>query len=102
MSSLEGTTPALDVSHLDIAYRGRGQDRLALRDVFFSLPRGRPCGVVGESGSGKSTAALALVRYLPRNGRVSGGTISINGQDPLSMGKPALRDLRAKTVSMVY
>jgi peptide/nickel transport system ATP-binding protein len=96
------TTPALEVSHLDVAYRVRSQDRLALRDVSFSIGRGESYGLVGESGSGKSTVALALVGYLPRNGRVSGGTISINGRDPLSMGKPALRDLRAKTVSMVY
>src|SRR5580658_4132505 len=93
---------ALIVSHLDVAHRVRGRDRLALRDVSFSIGRGESYGLVGESGSGKSTAALALVRYLPRNGRVSGGTISINGLDPLSMGKSALRDLRARTVSMVY
>jgi peptide/nickel transport system ATP-binding protein len=94
--------PALEVSHMDIVYRVRGQDRLALRDVSFSIARGESYGLVGESGSGKSTVALALVRYLPRNGRVSAGTISINGQDPLSMGKSALRELRARTVSMVY
>src|ERR1700683_3140002 len=94
--------PALEVSHMDIVYRVRGEDRLALRDVSFSIGRGESYGLVGESGSGKSTVALALVRYLPRNGRVSAGTISINGQDPLSMGKSALRNLRAHTVSMVY
>jgi peptide/nickel transport system ATP-binding protein len=93
---------ALSVQHMDVTYRVRGQDRLALRDVSFSIERGESYGLVGESGSGKSTVALALVRYLPSNGRVSGGTISINGLDPLSMGKRALRDLRANTVSMVY
>jgi len=93
---------ALSVQHMDVTYRVREQDRLALRDVSFSIERGESYGLVGESGSGKSTAALALVRYLPSNGRVSGGTISINGLDPLSMGKGALRDLRANTVSMVY
>ena len=93
---------ALVVSHMDVTYRVRGQDRLALRDVSFSIARGESYGLVGESGSGKSTAALALVRYLPRNGRVSAGTISINGQDPLTMGQGALRELRARTVSMVY
>src|SRR5450759_4911240 len=67
------TTPALEVSHLDVAYRVRSQDRLALRDVSFSIGRGESYGLVGESGSGKSTVALALVGYLPRNGRVSGG-----------------------------
>jgi peptide/nickel transport system ATP-binding protein len=95
-------SPALSVSHMDVTYRVRGQDRLAVRDVSFSIARGESYGLVGESGSGKSTVALALVRYLSRNGRVSGGTISINGLDPLSMGSSALRDLRAHTVSMVY
>jgi peptide/nickel transport system ATP-binding protein len=99
-SPAENTT--LAVEHMDIVYRVRGQDRLALRDVSFSIGRGESYGLVGESGSGKSTVALALVSYLPRNGRVSAGTISINGRDPLSMGKSALRDLRMHTVSMVY
>jgi peptide/nickel transport system ATP-binding protein len=101
--SSSGDAPlALSVQHMDVTYRVRGQDRLALRDVSFSIERGESYGLVGESGSGKSTAALALVRYLPSNGRVSNGTISINGLDPLSMGEAALRDLRARTVSMVY
>jgi peptide/nickel transport system ATP-binding protein len=94
--------PALVVSHMDVTYKVRDQDRLALRDVSFSIARGESYGLVGESGSGKSTAALALVRYLPRNGRVSGGSILINGQDPLAMGSAELRQLRARTVSMVY
>jgi peptide/nickel transport system ATP-binding protein len=97
-----GQTPAVSVSHMDVTYRVRGQDRLAVRDVSFQVGRGESYGLVGESGSGKSTVALALVRYLPSNGRVSNGTISINGLDPLSMGQAALRDLRARTVSMVY
>src|SRR5579859_4048388 len=93
---------ALSVTNLDVTYKVRGQDRLALRDVSFEISRGESYGLVGESGSGKSTVALALVRYLPNNVRVSAGTISINGLDPLSMGTHALRDLRARTVSMVY
>jgi peptide/nickel transport system ATP-binding protein len=101
-AEVQAADPALAVSQLDVSYRVRSQDRLALRDVSFSIGRGESYGLVGESGSGKSTVALALVRYLPRNGRVSGGTISINGQDPLAMGKSALRELRTNTVSMVY
>ena len=101
-SALAASGPALVVSNMDVTYRVRGQDRLALRNVSFSVGRGESYGLVGESGSGKSTAALALVRYLPSNGRVSGGTISINGLNPLSMGKRDLRQLRARTISMVY
>src|SRR6201987_5235130 len=101
-SATAASGPALVVSNMDVTYRVRGQDRLALRNVSFSIGRGESYGLVGESGSGKTTAALALVRYLPRNGRVSGGTIRINGRDPLAMGTAALRDLRSHTVSMVY
>jgi peptide/nickel transport system ATP-binding protein len=97
-----GTGPAVAVEHLDVTYRVRGQDRRALRDVSFQIGSGESYGLVGESGSGKSTVALALTRYLPRNGRVSEGTIRINGADPLAMDNAALRDLRAHTVSMVY
>jgi peptide/nickel transport system ATP-binding protein len=92
----------LSVSHLDITYRVRGQDRLALSDVSFEIGRGESYGLVGESGSGKSTVALALMRYLPNNGRVSAGRIEIDGKDPMGLGAGALREMRIKTVSMVY
>src|SRR6266487_3168318 len=98
----EPAAATLTVEHLDISYRVRGQDRTAVRDVTFQVGRQESFGLVGESGSGKSTVALALTRYLPRNGRVSAGSVRINGQDPLAMSGAALRDLRARTVSMVY
>ncbi|HEY4851012.1 MAG TPA: ABC transporter ATP-binding protein [Streptosporangiaceae bacterium] len=94
--------PTVQVEHMDVTYRVRGRDRLALRDVSFRIGSRESYGLVGESGSGKSTVALALTRYLPRNGRVSAGAITINGQDLLSLGAGALRELRARTVSMVY
>jgi peptide/nickel transport system ATP-binding protein len=100
--SVDDLTPAVQVEHLDVVHRVRGQDRRALHDVSFEIGRRESYGLVGESGSGKSTVALALTRYLPRNGRVSAGRITINGQDPLSMDAAALRNLRARTVSMVY
>jgi peptide/nickel transport system ATP-binding protein len=94
--------PALDVSDLELAYRVRGIDRVVLRQVSFTIERGRSYGLVGESGCGKSTAALAIVRYLPRNGRVTGGRISVAGRDVLSLSRAGLRDYHARTVSMVY
>jgi peptide/nickel transport system ATP-binding protein len=98
----DGDGPTLTVEHLDVVYKVRGRDRLALRDVSFSIGRRESYGLVGESGSGKSTVALALTRYLPRNGRVSAGSVTMDGQDTLSLGPGALRGLRARTVSMVY
>jgi peptide/nickel transport system ATP-binding protein len=94
--------PALAVRNLDVAYKVRGADQLALRNVSFEIARGETYGLVGESGSGKSTVALAVVRYLPRNGRVSAGSISVGGRDVLGLNRRGLRALRARDISMVY
>ena len=93
---------ALDVTDLELVYKVRGVDRPVLRGVSFSIERGRSYGLVGESGCGKSTAALGIVRYLPRNGRITKGGISVAGQDVLALGGSGLRDYHARTVSMVY
>ena len=100
--SADPSAPALEVCDLDLVYRVRGIDRPVLRGVSLSIVRGRSYGLVGESGCGKSTAALGIVRYLPRNGRVTGGTISVAGQNVLALGRRALREYHARTVSMVY
>ena len=93
---------ALEIRDLDVVYEVRGIDRQVLRDVSFSIDRGESYGLVGESGCGKSTTALAIVQYLPSNGRVRGGTISIDGRDVVSLSSRELRRMRADAVGMVY
>ncbi len=96
------TADALNLSHVEISYSVRRQPQRVVRDVSFHVARGESFGLVGESGCGKSTIALAIVRYLARNGSVSDGTIEIAGRDVLSLNKSQLRQLRARDVSMVY
>ena len=93
---------ALELEDLDVVYRVRGRDRQVLRGVTLAVRRGEAYGLVGESGCGKSTAALAVVQYLPRNGRVRSGKIKIDGRDVLSRSRASCGTLRAKDVSMVY
>ena len=95
-------TDALSVENIEVAYRSGGRDRAVLRNVSLRIGRGEAYGLVGESGCGKSTMALAAVHYLPRAGRVTGGRISIDGVDATTLDREALRQLRAKRVSMVY
>ncbi|HZC29321.1 MAG TPA: ABC transporter ATP-binding protein, partial [Gaiellaceae bacterium] len=94
--------PALELEDLEVAYRVRGIWRPVLRGVTFQIAEGESYGLVGESGCGKSTAAYAIVRYLPRNGRVSSGSIRVGGQDLLAMSQDDVRRMRTQRVSMVY
>jgi peptide/nickel transport system ATP-binding protein len=94
--------PVVDAAHVDVTYAVRGTDRLTVRDVSFQIGPQESFGLVGESGCGKTTMALAIVRYLARNGRVSKGSITVAGQDVEALDSHALRELRARTISMVY
>ena len=99
---MSAAADALAVEGVDITYRVRGRDLVTVREVSFRIGRGESYGLVGESGSGKSTMALAVVRYLARNGRVSQGRIAVDGRDVLAMSDSELRKLRQSEVSMVY
>jgi peptide/nickel transport system ATP-binding protein len=90
------------VDEVDVDYRVRASDRRVLKGVSFEVGRDEAFGLVGESGCGKSTTALAVMRYLPRNGRVSAGSIKVDGEDVYSLDQDGLRHLRAEKVSMVY
>jgi peptide/nickel transport system ATP-binding protein len=94
--------PAIQLEDLEVVYRVRGVDRNVLRGVSLTIGAGESYGLVGESGCGKTTAAFAIMRALPRNGRVVSGSIRVNGEDLLGMGQTGVRKLRATTLSMVY
>ena len=63
---------------------------------------GKSYGLVGKSGSGKSTAAMAALRYLPRNGRVAGGRVLFEGRDLAALSERELRELRGGRIAAVY
>ena len=95
-------TPTLKLENLDVEYRVRGRARKVLSDINLEIGRGECYGLVGESGCGKSTAAYTVLHYLPRNGSVPRGRVLINGEDLLSFDASRLRELRRKSVAMVY
>src|SRR3954464_12350888 len=98
----EQATAALALRDLETASRARGVDREVVRGISFEIGRQESYGLVGESGCGKSTAALSIVSYLPRNGRVTTGSIEVAGQNVLTLRGEALRRYRRDAVSMVY
>ena len=45
---------------------------------------------------------MAVIRYLAGNGRVTRGSIRVDGEDIVRLSDEALRRLRIEKVSMVY
>jgi ATP-binding cassette subfamily B multidrug efflux pump len=79
----DGTVEFEDVS---FGYNGQA-DHAVLRHVSFTVERGETLGIVGPPGSGKSTIA----QLLPRHYDVSGGRVSIDGQDIRDVTTRSLR-----------
>ncbi len=94
--------PTLELHDLEVSYTVRGIDRQVLRDISFSIAPGEAYGLVGESGCGKSTVAFAAMRYLPRNGKITGGEIFFEGKSIVDIDEGDVAQLRRSAISMVY
>ena len=81
-----GDEPVLVVNKLSKSFYTREglfgkREFQAVKDVSFTLPRGKTLGVVGESGSGKTTVGLTLLRLH----QATGGTAMFHGKDLIAM-----------------
>ena len=95
-------TPLLQIKdlHTDIEIRN-GVVR-ALSGVDLHVNPGETLGIVGESGSGKTMTALSLMGLLPQGGKVSSGSIILDGQDLTKMPLHLKRKMRGTKVGMIF
>ena len=81
----------------------------AVNDVSFELRSGSTLGVVGESGCGKSVTAHSVIQLLPKNGKITNGSVTYrtkagkeldltsfkrNGRD--------IRQIRGQEIAMIF
>ncbi|MGK5531852.1 dipeptide ABC transporter ATP-binding protein [Streptomyces sp. URMC 129] len=94
--------PVLDVRDLRVTFDDGRRRVRAVNGVGFRLAPGETVGIVGESGSGKSTTALALMGMLPGGGRVTGGSVRLDGTDLTTAGEEWLRGARGARIAMIF
>jgi len=82
------TDKILRFEYVDFAYEVGARRSPALKDISFEVHPGKTLGIVGPPGSGKST----LAHLIPRFYDVTGGRITIDGQDIRKVTLESLRD----------
>jgi peptide/nickel transport system ATP-binding protein len=84
----------------------------AVDGVSLDIIKGRTLGIVGESGCGKSVTAQALLRIVPRPGKITGRILLYEQygkqlEEPIDLVKLAsnggeIRKIRGGTISMIF
>ena len=98
--------PLVQIKNLQISFSQEGKEVLAVKNISFTIPRGKITALIGESGSGKSITALAFMQLLPKQANIGGQilfsedalkTVSLTNIDEKSM-----RKLRGNKIAMIF
>ena len=95
-------TTVLQLENLGVGFVTEGGRVPAVRDVSFTVERGKCTGLIGESGCGKSVTALTIMGLLPPTARVTHGAIVFEGCDLFGLGTKERSNLRGTAMSMVF
>lgn len=99
---------ALSIENLSVDFVLRTHILHAVRDVSFTLYRGRTTALVGESGSGKSVTTLAIMRLLDRQARQTAGKITLHGSEnsvvltDLDPKSKEIRRIRGHRIALIF
>ncbi len=93
--------PVLQLRDLRTEFHLRHGSVVAVDGVSFDVSEGECVGVVGESGCGKSTTGLSIMRLLPNNGHLTGGSVTLLGRDLAGLDEREMRSVRGDEVALI-
>jgi oligopeptide/dipeptide ABC transporter ATP-binding protein len=94
-------TNVLSVKDLRSQFKMRTANVVAVDGVSFHIDEGECVGLVGESGCGKTTIGTSIMRLLPSNGEILGGSIEIQGRDIVSLSEQEMQSVRGNLVAFI-
>jgi len=86
------TSSLVEFKQVTFAYPGAKGDRVILKDLSLSVPRGKVTALMGASGGGKTT----VLRLIGGQQKASSGQVLFDGQDVGGMVQTALYEARRR------
>ncbi len=91
----------LKINNLSVDYEMRRETVYAAKNVNIEVNKGEILGLVGESGSGKSTVGNAIINLIDEPGRVSNGSIVLDGID-IHADPENIVKYRGKKIGLIF
>ena len=93
----------LSIEDLIVDFRTRAGNARVLNEISLELESGEILGIVGESGCGKSMTALSVMGLVPSPpGKLTSGSISLDGEDLVQASTGRMRQVRGGIISMIF
>jgi oligopeptide/dipeptide ABC transporter ATP-binding protein len=74
----------------------------AVDGVDIEIREGQVVGIVGESGCGKSITAMSIMQLVANPGRVTEGSINLNGENLLLKSKREMLGIKGNKISIIF
>ncbi len=91
----------LKINNLSVNYEMRRETVYAAKKVNINVEKGEILGLVGESGSGKSTVGNAIINLIDEPGKISGGSIILDGTNIYENPENILK-LRGNKIGLIF
>lgn len=93
----------VDIKNLSVSYFTYAGEVQSVRDISFSIEKGKTTALVGESGCGKSVTSKSLMGLIEKPGKIKEGSqIIYNDTDILKFTEKQWQDFRGKECSMIF
>lgn len=91
------------INGLSVSYYVHNRSINAVDNIFIELKKGESLGIAGESGCGKSTLVSAVMRNLTPPGKITGGSIFLDGEEITKLSdKDFDSRIRWKKISLIF
>lgn len=93
----------VEIKNLSVSYFTYAGEVQSVRDISFSIEKGKTTALVGESGCGKSVTSKSLMGLIEKPGVIKEGSqILYDGKDILAFNSKEWNAFRGKECSMIF